>query len=335
MLKVGIIGFGGMGHGHARRYVQRQDCELVAIADVRAGQLEGESVQLSLPDGTEADLSGVRTFIGGDEMLAAVKLDLVSVCLPTHLHAETAVKALEAGCHVLCEKPMARTLEGADRMIEARQRTGRLLMIGQCLRFTPCYEKLVEVHRSGEFGRLLILSMCRMGRGPLGADGWFKDGERSGGALLDLHVHDADMVHHLLGMPEGVFATGLTGDTGAIDTAVAQYVFPDGPAATVETSWSVAGGFRMSFRAVFERATLEIGYLDGALRLSRRDGDDTEVVSLSPESGTPREIDYFVECIHAGSEPERCLPFSTRESMRMVLAEEESALAGGRLVKLR
>ena len=208
-------------------------------------------------------------------------------------------------------------------------------MVAQCLRFWPCYERVVEAHRSGEFGRLLMLSMRRISAAPGwgGTRSWFTDGRRSGGCLLDMHIHDTDFVNHLLGLPEAVVTTGRTHVSGAIDISFTQYLFPDGPAVMAESCWSYGGGFNMAFAAFFEQATLEMGYRDGDLRLLRP-GREAETVASPPASAYEREIDYFVGCVQSGRPPERCLPSSTRETMRMALAEERSARAGGTRVKL-
>lgn len=326
MLNVGIIGFGGMGHVHAACYARRNDVRLAAIADIDKAKFAGAGMELNIGTAGAVDMGGVATYTSGARMLKEQRLDLVSICLPTDIHARYAIMAMEAGCHVLSEKPMARNIRQADAMIAVSTKTGRLLMTAQCLRFWPCYERLFDAHRSGEFGKLVMLSLRRVG-GPPSWDGgsWFLDGKRSGGALLDLHVHDTDFVNHLLGMPAAVFTTGTTQCSGAIDNCVTSYVYPEGPSVVAECSWSYSG-FNMAFLAIFEKATLEMGYVDGNLIL-RKDGAITRL-PLHPGEGYDREIDYLVHCIATGDRPERCLPESTRESLRLALAEEKSARSG-------
>jgi 1,5-anhydro-D-fructose reductase (1,5-anhydro-D-mannitol-forming) len=335
MLKVGVIGFGGMGHGHARNYMRLSDCQLVAVADVRPEQLQGKSMEINLGTQEAVDMSAVKTYPSGDALLAAGGLDIVSVCLPTDMHSEYTVKALKAGLHVVCEKPMARSLKEADAMIRAQKKSGKLLMIGQCLRFWPCYEKVEEVYKSGEFGKLLMLNMRRVSACPRWAyQDWFHDGKRSGGALLDMHIHDTDYANYLLGVPDAVVTVGRTYDTGAIDNAVTQYIYSQGPLVMAETSWTYSGGFNMAFCAIFEKATLEMGYKDSSLRLRRPGDKDWQAVTLPAGGGHDRELAYFVECVKSGSEPVRCTPLSTRETMRIAFGEEKSALAGGKRVAL-
>jgi predicted dehydrogenase len=114
---------------------------------------------------------------------------------------------------------------------------------------------------------------------------------------------------------------------------VTQYLYGDGTAVMAETSWSYGGGFNMSFCAIFERATLEMGYRSGELLLLQP-GSDPAPVELPGAGGHEREIIYFVDCIENNRPPERCTPESTRETMRIAFAEEESALAGGKPVEL-
>lgn len=335
MLQVGILGFGGMGHYHASVYARRRDARIAAVADIDPAKLTGQSMQINLGASGSADLGSAHVYASGDEMLASERLDVLSICLPTDLHAAYAVKALQRGIHVLCEKPMSRTLAEADAVAGAALRANRLLMVGQCLRFWPCYEKVAEAHGSGEYGRLLMLSMRRLSGPPgwAGGKSWFRDGARSGGCLLDMHIHDTDFVNHLLGTPEAVIAIGRSQVSGAIDNSFTQYLFPQGPIVMAESSWCYGGGFTMAFCAVFEKATLEMGYRSNDLILLRP-GAQPGKVDLEAGSGYDREIDYFLACVRDGQPVRRCTPESTRATMRIALAEEQSALAGGSRVAL-
>jgi predicted dehydrogenase len=335
VLKAAIIGFGGMGRVHARAYARRADVALVAVADERQERLDGKAVEMNIGSTGAADMAAVRAYRSGDEMLRNEKPDVVSVCVPTDLHAEFSIRAMEAGAHVLCEKPMSRTLEGADGMIAARDRTGRVLMVAQCLRFWPAYERLAECVRSGEHGKLLMLSMRRVSAPPgwSGPGTWFTDGRRSGGCLLDMHIHDTDLVNHLFGVPAAVVTAGSSCVSGAVDNSFTQYLYDGGPLVMAEASWCRAGEFRMSFDAVFERASLELG-AGGALTLTLL-GQEPAAVALPEGNGYAREIEYFLACAAEGRAPQRCLPESTRDTMRIALAEEQSALAGGARIALR
>jgi len=335
MIKVGIIGFGGIGHVHASQYPRNPHVQLVAVADICPEKLEARSMQINLgPSGT-CDLSGVRTYPSGDELLAREKLDIIDICLPTDLHSEYAIKAMHAGSHVLSEKPMARTIEQADAMLAAARATGRKLMIAQCVRFTPAYELLREACRNGDFGRLLAFSMRRVSPPPGwgGAGSWFLDGKRSGGALIDMHIHDTDFANWMLGVPSSVITSGARFRSGAIDNSTTLYFYDGGPVVTGETSWGYAASFHYGFCAIFEQATIETGYRSADVVLTRV-GAATETLKLSDRSQYGAEIDYFIDCVRTDREPEKCTGFSARETLRIALAEERSAAAGGERVRL-
>lgn len=331
-LKAAILGFGGIGHFHATNYIGQQDVELVAVADMVPEQLEVAVAEINLGSSGESNLGALRKYTSYEALIKNERLDFIDICVPTDLHSKYAVKALKAGLPVLSEKPMGRTLAQADAMIRASEASGNLLMIGQCLRFWPCYEALKAAYDGRKYGRLLRLSMTRNSGLPHGRDNWFRDGKRSGGALLDMHIHDTDFVNHLLGVPDAVATFGCTHYTGAIDDAVTNYIYEGGPLVSAETSWS-HGAFSMGFTAVFEDATLQVTGEVTKMTIFRLD-QEPEVVSLCEEGGHFREIAYFAKCVRQNRVPQLCDPVSTRETIRIALAEERSARNGGRRVAL-
>ncbi len=328
-LKAAILGFGSIGHAHADGYRDQPDCELVAVADNDPGQLQCSSAELNLGTTDSLDLSKLRRYGSFEELIASEELDIIDICVPTDFHAHYAIAALQHNINVLSEKPMAPNLREADAMIAAAEKSGKALMIGQCLRFYPCYEELKRMVDEQRFGRLLRLSMRRISGLPRGLGYWFRDGRRSGGALLDMHIHDTDFANYLFGVPDSVVTFGCTHYTGAIDDAITHYIYRDGPLVSAETSWSL-GAFSMSFEAIFENASVEMKRAD-ELIIDRLD-QQPEVVKLSPEGGHRREISYFASCILNGEPVDRCTPWSARETIRIALAEERSARNGGRRV---
>ena len=331
-LKAAILGFGGIGHFHAANYVGQEDCELVAVADNAPEQLASSKMTINLGESGETDLSQLRKYPSYEALVRNEELDFIDICIPTDLHAKYAVKALKAGLNVLSEKPMARTLAQADAMIRAAEAGGKLLMIGQCLRFWPCYEALKAACDSGKYGKLLRLSMRRLSGLPHGYRNWFRDGKRSGGSLLDMHIHDTDFVQHLFGTPDAVVTFGCPHGSGAIDEALTHYLYEGGPLVSAETSWSL-NQFQMSYEAVFEEATLSVGNDPARLFIDRLD-QERETVELANQNGHAREIAYFAKCLKNGRPVRVCDPESTRETIRIALAEERSARNGGRKIRL-
>jgi predicted dehydrogenase len=335
MLKVGIIGMGMMGWFHARRYLAMPNAELSAIADVTPERLQAtEAVAGNLADaGPDVDLDALARYDDGSDLTADADVDVVDVCLPSYLHARYAVEALNAGHHVLCEKPMALSLSEADRMIEAAQRAGRQLMIAQCVRFWPEYRYLKQCAEEETYGKLLSLNMYRMGGRPVWSwKNWFTDPARSGGPPYDLHIHDVDFVNYMLGTPDRIQASARRSEaTGTHDIIHAIYTYEDGPQVQMHAGWSMAQTpFVAGFDAWFER---------GFLRLDNRHSppllayDDLRQANGHPpeyEHGDAYydEIAYFLGCVESGDPPVECHPQSARESLRLIALEIEAIERG-------
>jgi predicted dehydrogenase len=272
----------------------------------------------------EIDLASLKTFADFDEMLASGLTDVVSITLPTHLHKDCALKALAANQHVLCEKPMALSIADCDFMIAAEKSSKGLLQIGHCIRFWPEYVKTRDIIQSGQYGRVIAASFQRLSPMPSwDPSNWFTDATRSGGMPLDLHVHDADFIQHLFGMPVSVSCAADPELTHLITT----YHYDHGPLVTAEASWRIARshGFKMSFRITLEKATLVYdSTLTPTLRVYPFEGEP-----FSPEipsgDGYSHEIEYFTKKIK--DEPvETILTLQeSRDTVRIVLAEMQSA----------
>lgn len=324
MVRVGIVGFGFMGRMHARCWSRQPGAGVTALCEKN---LEG--VRTSAATGNIAgaeepiDLEGVALFDDFDALLASGTVDALSLTLPTFLHADFAVRALEAGLDVLCEKPMALGLEDCDRMIDAARRTGRLLQIGQCIRFWPAYEKAKELLDQGRYGRAVAASFRRLGALPAWGDAdWFRDDRRSGGMALDLHSHDTDYIQWLFGTPRAVCSAA---DADGL-YLVTRYAY-DGLPVTAEGCWRMAPsfGFEMSFNLLLERATLVFDSTrQPAFRVCPAEGE-AWVPELDPADGYAREIDYFARRVRGGPADERTALAASRETIRIVLAEKESA----------
>jgi len=333
-LKVGLCGYGGLGHMHAGNLIHMPDVELVAVCDKRPEQLTSAEVKTNLDGGGKpSDIAGCRTYTDFRKMLKKEKLDLVVTALPTDLHAKFAILAMNAGCHVFSEKPMALTLKECDRMIAARDANNRELLIGQCLRFWPEYEFLKEAIEKKTYGKLNSLIMERIG-GYAGwsSENWFNDHQRSGGAILDLHLHDADWVRYAMGKPAGVFAAGVIGKTGGYDDVTSVWDYPDGATVTQRGSWMYSG-FTMNFRALFEKAVIDYGFQpDQSLQVINLADGKREKPALSTSSAYLNEMQYLVECIQGKRPNERCTAESTRDSIEMIMLEIKSARKRKRLV---
>jgi predicted dehydrogenase len=255
------------------------------------------------------------------------------VCVPSDCHAEIVIKALESGRPTLCEKPMAITLEQTDAMLEAAERTGQPLMIAQVVRFMGPYEFLKENVEKGTWGKLLKAEFHRLSGVPRWSMGdWMRDPARSGGVPLDLHIHDVDFVHYLLGKPFIILATAcsLGATKGDKDMISAAFDYgADGPKVDIEAQWTNAPiPFTAGYTAIFEEAYLIAN--GESLTLYENDGTISEP-DLAPVNGYEEEIRYFAQCVEAGIKPEKCLPESARDSVALVFAELQALKEGGQL----
>ncbi|MGC9522114.1 MAG: Gfo/Idh/MocA family protein [Anaerolineae bacterium] len=328
MIKIGIVGMGGMGWFHAARYLQLPNAKITAIADIVPERLEAkEAVQINIAQGEQDfDFSDVARYSEGNDLIEKADVDVVDICLPTYLHAPYAISALQAGHHVLCEKPMALGVEEASRMIATAEEANRLLMIAQVVRFWPEYEFLRDQIQAETYGPLRSLNMWRMGGRPgWSPDNWFLNPALSGGAILDLHIHDVDYVNAVFGRPDQIYATGRISEAAkTYDIIHACFSYADGPQIHMHAGWSAAQiPFEAGFEAWFDRAFFR--YDDGKLTIF----DNTEkIVShdapVEPGDGYRNEIAYFLDCVETGRRPERCAPTSTRDSLILVQEELEA-----------
>lgn len=340
MLKVGLIGLGFMGRGHLEQYKKLEaegfPVKLVAVCDVDAARLEGRDIVTgNIDTGNSADLSGYAKYADYNEMFAKEKLDYADIALPTYLHAGASIAAMKAGLHVLCEKPMARTATECEEMIAVSRATGRKLMIAQCLRFWPAYEFLKGCVDGGSFGPVVSAYFFRGGSTPRWSwQNWLLDSKKSGGCLLDQHVHDVDIVNWIFGTPDAVTSSGRNVFKGSgYDAVSTRYLYSDGKIVCAEDDWTINGGygFDMQFRVNFEKGSVH--FSRGKLTAYPADGEGFEP-KLDGEDGYLREIRYFAECLIHDKPVATCPPESTRDTIAIAEGEQKSADNGGMLIKL-
>lgn len=325
MLKVGIIGAGFMGKLHAACYPHVKDAQLVKVADV------------DLPRAQElAKTYNISAIQEPNEIITDPEIDIVDVCLPTYLHAEYVIKAAQAGKHVLCEKPIALSLTDAEQMIAAAQKANVKFMVAHVVRFWPEYKRLKEIYNSKELGNLISLTMTRLAAFP--PSPWYSDAKKSGGAMLDLHIHDADFLLYLFGKPEWVFTQG------AVNHVTTMYGYPEVKMVTVEGGFipSSKFPFRMAFRAVFEQGIVDFNSLNSPSFLIYQKDKDPEPYEFTPPQEIKGdyggninvawpylfEIQYFTNCVKDGKELKIASGTSGKEALQLILAEKESLDSG-------
>jgi len=329
MHKVGILGAGFMGAMHAAVYSQFPDIKIAGIADIRADRAKSLAEKFrSIP------------YYSADDLFAREDITIIDICLPTFLHKEAVIRAAELHRDIVCEKPIALTLEDADEMISTCRAKNVRFMVAHVIRFWNEYRYLKEMHDRGRWGKLLWISMSRLSPTPTwGWENWFLDPSKSGSALLDLHIHDTDFLLYLVGeKPVSVMARSRQTEIGHCHVA-STFRFASGLVASVEGGWDFPPTypFVMSFTALYEKAAVEFNSrAKPTLTVYEHSGKierpvfETKKADLSAGNigdlgGYYYELRYFFEHV-VHSKPFAVIsPEQARESLAVVLKERESA----------
>jgi predicted dehydrogenase len=328
VITVAILGGGFMAASHAANYAALGDrVRVKAIASRRSDRAAG------IADSVGAELT--------DDLVSAVndpEVDAVDVCLPTPLHREWSKASLAAGKHVFLEKPIALTLEDADAIVAAADRSDRVFMVGLVLRFWPEYVELQRRLANGELGRPISMSTMRLSP-PADWNDWMGDPAQSGGVPVDLLIHDFDQMNWMLGTPRRVFARAPRPDHVL---AIVEY---DGAEGIAEGSMAMpkAYPFSSNVRVLAEQGVAEysfsaapaedggnIGASDSArgLRLYLRDRAEPLSVEVEPADPWGPEIEYFVACVERGRAPEQGTGAQARAALAVSLGAARSLESG-------
>ncbi len=328
MTTIGIIGLGTMGRVHYEAYQQIPQAQVIAVADsdpVRArGDLAGTAGNI-LGDGIRhLPMERITGYTDYHQLLADPAIEVVDICLPTPFHRQLALEALAHGKHVMLEKPMARTSADARAIVDAAARSRGFLMPAMCMRFWPGWSWLKQVVAQERFGRVRAASFTRLASTPAG---WYHDGAASGGALLDLHIHDVDFVQWLFGSPTGVFSRGYTGPSGAIDHLSTQYLFPSDILVTAEGGWAMSDGYGFTMRYTINCESATIDFDLARAPCLRVTGPGAAAGGPPPAcegAGYVGELRYFLDCVAKGVRPSVVTPEDGLASVRICEAELRS-----------
>jgi predicted dehydrogenase len=335
MIRIGIIGLGFMGRTHYGIYGKNPETQVVAISDIDPKRARGDLsggwgniVTGSSPD--QLPMDRIKGTAHWRELIAMSDVDVIDVCLPTPAHVEVVPAALATGKHVICEKPLARTSADARVIATAAARTKGLFMPAMCMRFWPEWEWLKRAVVEGHYGRVLAATFRRVGSYP---KGWYMNGLSSGGALLDLHIHDTDFVYYLFGKPRGVFSRGYTGESGEVDHVFTQYLYDSPhrgtPLVSAEGAWTMSPGygFTMRYTVVFERATADYDLARKETLMLFANGK-SEAVPHPAHDGWTGALGYFLECVKTRQKPERVTADDAVAGVQIVEAERRSVDSG-------
>lgn len=335
MYRYAIIGFGGLGRVHLSNLVklneERGDLTLCAICGTTAENFKKSvSLNVGTTDCSTVDITNVNFYDDYKELIDVEKPDFVVTALPTYLHEEVAVYALDRGIHILSEKPMALTLEQCQNMIDASEKSGAFLMIGQCVRFQKSVSIVKDYIESGVYGKVYRAEFQRYSQTPMWTwNNWILDPKLSGGCIIDMHIHDVDLVNYLFGTPSSVNSV-MTQQKVERESIFSQYEMSDGTIVLTRADWSLPQKIPFSASALicFEKACVKLSgesitvYTDDEVITPDVSGDDIYMV----------EMREFLRCIGEGATSPFTSPVSIKESIRIALAELESAQTGKRVI---
>ena len=320
MLNVAIVGAGTMGHIHASCCREADGVELGAVADVAEERAR-----------TFADEYGIKAYSDVKAVCNDPAIDIVAVCVPTPWHCETALEAANGGKHVFLEKPIARTLDEARRIVDACERAGVRLFVGHVVRYFQEYCKAKELIDGGKVGKVAVVRALRGGPFPRTAGDWYASREKSGGLIVDMLIHDYDWLRWCFGEVKRVYARDLhERDIPFLDYALVCLRFDSGVIAHVTGSWAYPSNFRTSLEVAGDRGMIQMSSDDSvpiAIELKATQGATGGVaVPKSPVARSPYLLEWeeFIRWIKGEGEP-RVSPKDAVEALRIALAAEESA----------
>lgn len=339
-MRVAMIGCGSITkQRHAYEYSHNKNIEIAGFFDVCRERAENL-----------ASIFGGRVYDSLDEVLEDRSVDAVSVCVANAYHAETAIKAMEKGKHVLCEKPMAITLEECKKMVETAEKTGMRLLIDQNQRLTPAHRKAKEIISSGAMGRTLTFSTMFCHGGP---ESWsvekskntwfFRKGAAQFGSMADLGIHKIDLIRYLIGdeiasayslmrVIDKTFEDGTPIEVD--DNSVEILTFRNGTFGTVTTSWTCYGTEFNQTNIFCQEGVLKL-YSDPeySLIIYHKDGREEKLAldriqtNSDAQQASSGVIDEFVDAVLTGR-PSILDASDIISSMKAVFACQKSYESG-------
>jgi len=307
MVRIGVIGCGGIGRYHIENLKKLPDVQILSVADINLEAARDFAKSQDIPY-CVADY---------EELLKITDIDAVFVCLPTHLHRDAVIAAAQAGKHIFCEKPIAMTLEHAEEMIQTCRGAGVKFMIGFVRRFDNHWGKVRQLVRSGVIGRPVLWRHCTAGPGPKAP--WFLDRQQGGGPLIDGAVHNYDFARYTFGEARLVMSSLKTLGKGhtALDTGTGLVQFASGDELMLSWSWGlpkgVTGGSLMDvlgpkgvifFNAPEDKIPPDVDRTKYGALLLRLEGGQERVELFQKNDMFVDELIYFIDCITSDKEPE-------------------------------
>ena len=280
-IRAGVIGVGAMGKHHARIYSGMSGAELIGVVDIN----KKIASEVAAKYNTEAFTDCAR--------LLKNDLDAVSIAVPTTLHEDIALKAVNYGVHMLVEKPIAESIKSADAIIDAARRENLKLMIGHIERFNPTILKLKELISTGELGEIISISCRRVGPYPPRI--------RDVGIIIDLAVHDIDAISYLYGKRAmNVYSIAGNSFHSKEDHASILLQYEDKKSGMVETNWLTPHKIR-KLTVTGTEGVAHADYLEQSLEIWKE--GEVRKVQIEKREPLKNELEHFLHAIVNEEEP--------------------------------
>ncbi len=333
LLKVAIIGFGGIAQAHRYAYwyynKQGMPVRLVAACDTDPEKFK-TMTKINIPlRGEIVNEEPFNTYTDWEEMIKTEKPDLVDICLPTKFHEPVAVKALSLGVNVMCEKPMAASYEECERMVEAAEKYGKTLMIAHCVRFQPEYVALADAVKSGRYGKVLAATFHRYSPIPMWNIKWRIAAGKAGSCLTELNIHDIDVVRSIFGEPSEV-SCRMRSTVYPYDYADSLFVYDDCNI-NIKSAWYGENYiFSAGYEVVFTDGVLI--YRNGTVEYVPN-GKNSTRIEVEDIDGVMGEIKYIVDMLDKKESNSKNPPTESAKTVYALEKLYESADNGGKMVQ--
>ncbi|MEM6457810.1 MAG: Gfo/Idh/MocA family oxidoreductase [Planctomycetota bacterium] len=341
-INVGVIGLGMMGQTHLDVYAKLEGVKVIAVADLDEARLSGAekaggNIEGQAQAGFDLSDPSVKKYRDGLDLIATSGVDVVDICVPTPGHLPMGLTSLQAGKHTLIEKPLARTHEQALQLADAAEQAWEehqaVSMCAMCMRFWPGWDWLRDAVHDQRYGKVLAAAFRRVAPFP-GGD-FYANGDASGGAILDLHIHDLDFIRHTLGPPEEVNSIGYTKITGQPDHVLTTFRYSGGhphladdALVFAEGGWAMSDGFPFTMRYTvnFENATADFDLPRGdhSVRVYRNGQTETPDLPGAEAIGYEHELRYFLDCVRQEVQAESVTLRDAAESLEVLIKLQHS-----------
>ncbi len=328
MNHIGIIGAGMISRSHANAIKAIPTAVLSAVCDI-----DEKSASV-----LAAENDGCPHYTTPEAMFAAhPELDTVIIAAPTFVHRPIVAVCAAHGKNILCEKPLALSVDDVEAILDSVHNASVVFMTAQVVRFWPGYAEIMEMKNNGELGDIYLAYATRCSVMQAWGNTWLVDPKRGQGAILDMHVHDIDYLRALLGPADYVFCAAKKDETQCFNSAFSTIAFKNGTKAVAQTSFNMQGAypFSMSLQLVGTKATVEMVYragenigergaVDSEIKIYRG-GQPAEVTPLPQYDAYTKQLEYFLDCVNSGRQPERVPHEENLDVIKIACAIRDSA----------